>query len=134
MNLYSVVNKIYVSPANIAVATAGQNKVLYEKGFTYCGTEFLFLDEYSIMAKTDGVTTIISAGEKDYELNDFYCDLLISNQVQSKVFSLNSVYFTLSGYKYNIYDFGDLIFNIKNGKIKRQEFYRLRKAYINEIY
>ncbi|MBO5328799.1 MAG: ComEC/Rec2 family competence protein [Clostridia bacterium] len=120
MNLYSVVNKIYVSPANIAVAIAGQNKVLYEKGFTYCGTEFLFLDEYSIMAKTDGVTTIISAGEKDYELNDFYCDLLISNQVQSKVFSLNSVYFTLSGYKYNIYDFGDLIFNIKNGKIKRQ--------------
>lgn len=120
LNLSSVSQKIYLSPANISIVTAGLSNVYYEKDFTLCDTEFSFLDEYTLVAQSQGVKTVISAAESGYQLNNVNCDLLVSNQVLSGVNCNTTVYFSLTGYKYNIYNFGDLIFRLNNGKIKKK--------------
>lgn len=86
--------------------------VHYEQNFTLCGVNFEFADGYSLVADCDGVKIGICAGENIPIEN---CDLLISKYENTNCKSDCTVYFSLKDHKYNIYDFGDMHFKIKNG-------------------
>lgn len=106
---------VYVYIFNTIIEPYDYTAVHYVQEFSIAGIDFTFCDGYSLLADIDGVSVGICAGE----LIPFSeCDLLISKYKNSICNADRTVYFSLHGYKFNTYDYGDISFRIKNKTLK----------------
>ena len=109
-------NDVYICLLNINVQPYPGVTVHYEKNFTLCGIDFEFIDSYSLYTNCGGVNVGVCTGKAiPFES----CDLLVSKYVNTSCDCDYNVYFNLKDYQYNVYDYGDITFIAKDGKLKR---------------
>ena len=80
-------------------------------------SDFEFKDSYTLSVNCGGVNMCVCASDKTTVEK---CDLLVSLYEQPSCVCYYKVYFNLSGYKYNVYDNGDLVFTVKDGKVNKR--------------
>ena len=107
-------NDIYVYSLAFPAQPFGKTEVHYEKNFTLCGIDFEFIDGYSLTVTCDSVKVAVCANS---EIPVESCDLLISAYENTTCTARRTVYFSLKDHRYNIYEFGELQFKAKNGKL-----------------
>lgn len=108
---------IYVYSENDYIQPFDKMTVNYETAFTLCGADFEFKDSYTLSVNCGGVNMCVCASDKTTVEK---CDLLVSLYEQPSCVCDYKVYFNLSGYKYNVYDNGDLVFTVKDGKVNKR--------------
>ncbi|MCH5142701.1 MAG: ComEC/Rec2 family competence protein [Clostridiales bacterium] len=94
--------------------------VHYVKEFSVAGIDFTFCDGYSILAEVGGVSVGICSGEIPFT----ECDLLISKNKNSVCNAARTVYFNLTDYELNTYDYGDISFTVKDNTLKLKTLLR----------
>lgn len=105
---------VYLYGGYIPLQPYSNVAVHYENNFTLCGIQFTFADGYSVLADCNGMSAAICAGE---DIPFTQCNLLVSQCRNTACACDCTVYFDLSDYTYNIYDFGDLTFYFKDGAL-----------------
>ncbi len=107
---------VYLFSDYLPVSPDSRTVYHYEKNFNVNGIEFFFIDGYSITAICDGVRVCICEGS----FNPFGdCNLLISKTDGGTSKADIEVYYSLKERKYNNYEYGDLVFKARDGKIKK---------------
>ncbi|MBE7088421.1 MAG: ComEC/Rec2 family competence protein [Clostridiales bacterium] len=108
---------VYLPPESINPDDLSGKDINYQVDFNIDGVRYKYLNGRDLLVYTEGITVGISCGE-DTQIS--YCDLLISNQINTSLKPEHTVYFSIKDYKYNIYNYGDLHFYAKNDKINLQ--------------
>ncbi|MDE6585981.1 MAG: ComEC/Rec2 family competence protein [Clostridia bacterium] len=113
-------DNVYLSDLYIPIQPYSGVRFHYEHNFELCGIIFEFYDGYTVKAVCDGVTVYITNGD----IPNVSCDLLISKnmnydfeKMQKICDADNTVYFSQKSFRYNIYEYGSMSFNISNGKL-----------------
>lgn len=117
-NLDTNAKDVYVCSENEYFQPFESITVHFESNFNLCGVDFKFIDSYTLSADCGGVNMCVCASDKTTVEK---CDLLVSIYEQPDCVCSNKVYFNLSGYELNIYDYGDLAFVLKDGKVRQSK-------------
>lgn len=104
---------VYVCKLYIEINPYDYATVHYEKDFTLAGMDFSFADGKSLYINCDGISIGVCIDEIPFT----NCDLLISRYENTVCEASCNVYFGLSDYKYNIYDYGDINFTVRGGTL-----------------
>ncbi len=107
-------SNVYVSNLYFPAQPFKTAVVHYEKDFKLCGINFEFVDGYSLIVEYNGVSICICAGET---IPFTKCDLLISKYANTVCNTKQNVYFSLKGYKNNVYDCGNINYSVNDGKL-----------------
>lgn len=104
---------IYACKLNIAVQPYNGATVHYEKEFCLCGINFEFYDSGSLFVEYESFTLGICDGKNPFD----YCNMLIAQNAQEdeKYLADTTVFFHSKGFKYNVYEYGNVEFYVKDG-------------------
>ena len=94
--------------------------VHYVKEFSVAGIDFTFCDGYSLLANVGNINVGICSGTIPFT----ECDLLISKNKNSVCNAARTVYFNLTDYELNTYDYGDIRFTVKDNTLKLKTLLR----------
>ncbi|MDE6505150.1 MAG: ComEC family competence protein [Clostridia bacterium] len=112
---------VYVSNLYTPVQPYKNITVHYEKEFTAGGVKFEYVDGQNIIFYSDGIIAGVSASK---EIKIEKCDILISRYLNLNTETTDffcetqhTVYFSLDGYIYNCYEYGEMVYRTHLGNI-----------------
>lgn len=88
-------------------------QINYVSDFSVYGVHCTYLDQNTLLAKADGVTFGIGGGDEPQLLS---CDIYVSDTINKYVDCEAKVYFNNRYGALNVFDCGDIIFKIADGK------------------